>query len=398
MKQSCLNCLHDNHHPLGITLIDNICSGCYTHLEKNTIDWQLREEALFNITSSAIKQSPSSSIYDCVIPIRGDAEDYFVVEKVLDLHLNPLLVAVNDYFFNDLGWHNLHNLITIFDLDSQLYTPNIFEYKELVSTSFRKYLHVLYPSLSLNASYPVHVAIERQIPLVIWGQCQPIEQVGKFSHVDSVEMTQWSQIEHDRLGLDIENVVGNGAQLNPSNLVYYEYPSQAVRLGSKAPLGIYLSNFFRWDPLVQNHSILKFGFKPQFQSATFDPYDRAGSSIYYTAHELSRLNRHGYRKVRDHLNREIRHGRVNRVSALKIYDYYFSSKIYLKSFFRWLDISDSGIEWIYQHLLSKHIPILSNEPCHTTTPIPDFLPPKIKDLIYLSHLPQSDYIAFGKGI
>ena len=110
MKQSCLNCLHDNHHPLGITLIDNICSGCYTHLEKNTIDWQLREEALFNITSSAIKQSPSSSIYDCVIPIRGDAEDYFVVEKVLDLHLNPLLVAVNDYFFNDLGWHNLHNI------------------------------------------------------------------------------------------------------------------------------------------------------------------------------------------------------------------------------------------------------------------------------------------------
>ena len=89
----------------------------------------------------------------------------------------------------------------------------------------------------------VHVAIERNIPLIIWGQLQPLEQVGKFSHYDSVEMTKWSQIEHDRIGLSIQQVIGNGAQLNPKLLYYYDYPPQTVRLGRRAPRGIYLSNY-----------------------------------------------------------------------------------------------------------------------------------------------------------
>ena len=172
---------------------------------------------------------------------------------------------------NDIGWHNLHNLITVFDLDSQIYSPNLYNYKELVATSFRKHQHILYPSLSLNASYPVHVAIERNIPLIIWGQSQPIEQVGKFSHLDSVEMTKWSQIEHDRIGYNVDQVLGNGAHLNPKSLFYYDYPPKTVTLGLRAPKGIYLSNFLSWDPLKQNHSMLQYGFKPQQETATFDP-------------------------------------------------------------------------------------------------------------------------------
>ena len=118
-------------------------------------------------------------------------------------------------------------------------------------------------------------------------------------------MTEWSQIEHDRLGLTMDEMIGNGAQLNPNSLGYYQFPSNKLS-SRKGVLGIYLSNFMRWDPLAQNHSIMKYGFKPQIESATFDPYERAGSSVYYTAHEISRLLRHGYRKVRDHLNREIK--------------------------------------------------------------------------------------------
>ena len=103
-------------------------------------------------------------------------------------------------------------------------------------------------------------------------------------------MTKWSQIEHCELVI-IDQLIGNGAQLNPQNLIYYEYPKQAIRLGRKSPI-VYLSNFYRWDPLKQNNSILKYGL-PQFEISTFDPYERAGSSVYYTVHELSR-SRHGY--------------------------------------------------------------------------------------------------------
>lgn len=398
MNTKCRNCLHDDKHPFGITYIDNLCLGCHTHEEKNDIDWDQRYEKLLKIVAKSKKSKSSQSIYDCIIPVKGIAEDYYVVEQVLGLDLSPLLVAINDYFFNDIGWHNLHNLITVFDLDSQVYSPNLSTYKEFVVTSFRKYRHILYPSLSLNASYPIHVAIERNIPLIIWGQLQPIEQVGKFSHLDSVEMTKWSQIEHDRIGLDIDEAIGNGAQLNPKSLFYYDYPTQTVRLGSRAPKGIYLSNYLRWDPLKQNHSMLKYGFKPQKESATFDPYERAGSSVYYTAHEISRLCRHGYRKVRDHINREIRHSRIPNDIAPLIYNHYCTKKINVNPFFDWLGVSKSGKEWIFQHLLGKYEDLIEDCSDSEIFSAPDCLPRVVLNMIDSSHCPSQEFISFGKGI
>lgn len=398
MTLSCSNCLHGGAHPFGITFIDNICSGCFTHQEKDYLDWHSRRDTLMRIAESAIKSRSKGSTYDCIVPVRGVAEDYFVVEQVLNLGLIPLLVAINDYFYNDLGWRNLHNLITVFDLDSQIFSPNIHEYKELVSTSFRKYLHILYPSLSLNASYPIHVAIERSIRLIIWGQLQPLEQVGKFSHLDVVEMTKWSQIEHDRLGYDIDQVVGNGAQLNPKHLFYYDYPAKSLRLGSKAPIGIYLSNYLRWDPLKQNYSTLKYGFKPQLESSTFDPYERAGSSVYYAAHEISRFYRHGYRKVRDHINREIRHGRLNRETGLEIYQFYYPRKVDLNPFFDWLGVTCSGREWIYQHLLGKHTHLIHHESMPSSYSMPPCLPDSIRDMVDTSFYSDADFLFYQKGI
>ena len=125
MNKKCSNCLHHDKHPFGISYVDDICLGCHTHEEKNDIDWSQRYEKLMQIVAISKKSKTSHSIYDCIIPVRGVAEDYYVVEQVLYLELNPLLVAINDYFFNYICWHNLHNLITVFDLDSQVYSPNL---------------------------------------------------------------------------------------------------------------------------------------------------------------------------------------------------------------------------------------------------------------------------------
>ena len=112
----CKKCLYKEDHPFGITFKDGICSGCITHAEKDNLDWVPIQDSLLSLIYKYKKLSKSH--YDCLIPVKGDAEDYFVVSKVLEMDLKPLLVSVNDYFLNDIGWHNLHNLITYFDLDS----------------------------------------------------------------------------------------------------------------------------------------------------------------------------------------------------------------------------------------------------------------------------------------
>jgi N-acetyl sugar amidotransferase len=383
----CKSCLYTTDHPFGLTLNNEFCSGCITHKEKYRIDWELKYQELKKIAYWA---KDKSKIYDCVVPVIGDAEDYYVVSKVLELDLNPLIVSVNSYFLNDIGWSNLQNLITHFDLDSWIYNPEIQTYKELIRTSLRKYNHMYLPWLQLHTSFPVHVAKKKKIPLIVWGGNQAIEQVGKFSHDDKVEMSSWSRVEHDLFGNDIENLIGNGAQVNERKVNYYRYPS--VSSLGKDIKGIYLSNYMRWDPLKQNHSIIGYGFKPEKNLYTFDPYERAGSSIYYHVHDLLKFERLGYRKITDHVNREIRHGRITRNEGVILRNEYAENIPDIMPFFRWLDMSQSGIDWFIKHRLKnlQHV--------HSEREIDISRFPKIDSLLPKQNTSSTKFINFAKGI
>ena len=390
----CKACLYTTDHPFGLTLTDGLCSGCITHKEKYSIDWDGKYQELKNIANWAKDRSKT---YDCVVPVVGDAEDYYVVSKVLELDLNPLIVSVNSYFLNDIGWSNLQNLITHFDLDSWIYNPEIHTYKELIRTSLRKYNHMYLPWLQLHTSFPVHVAKEKQIPLVVWGANQAVEQVGKFSHHDKAEMSSWSRVEHDLFGNDIETLMGNGAQVNERKINYYRYPS--ISSLGKSIKGVYLSNYMFWDPIKQNHSTISFGFKPETNSYTFDPYERAGSSVYYGIHDLLKFERRGYRKVMDHITRETRHGRVSNSERIQLHDMYSNQKLdsnELKEFFDWLGVTDSGFDWFMSHKMLRSQELIACQKSEKIE-IPE-LPKKLQGLVSTGHAPVNRYQKFYKGI
>ena len=391
MENSCNKCLYDKNHPFGFSINDKTCTGCSTHDEKYQINWDKKKLELEELLE---KYKNKSKTYDCIVPVVGDAEDYYVVSKVLELGLKPLIVSVNDYFKNDIGWYNLQNLITHFDLDSIIYNPDIRVYKDLVRTSLRKYDHVLLPFLTLHTSFPVHIAYERKIPLIIWGQNQAVEQVGKFSHYDKVEMSEWSRKEHDLFTTDIDTLIGNGAQVDIRSLNYYNYPNINA-LSKRKVKGIYLSNYFKWDPLKQNNSTLEFGFKAQKNNSSFDIYERAGSSVYYEFHDLLKLKRVGYRKVRDQLVREIRHGRINKEEAIILEKKYNSSKVDIYEFFKWLDMSKSGIEWFILHRLNGFENMFNNNEEIIDIKISS---PMITKLIEEPSMVKEKFLLFDKGL
>ena len=391
MKKKCILCGYTNLHPFGFSFKGEICLGCITHDEKYKLDWHERLNKLKKI----IKETKTSSIYDCIIPVLGDAEDYYVVSEVLKLKINPLLVSVNSYFLNDIGWQNLHNLITYFDLDSVVYNPDINTYKELIRTSMRKYKHVLLPFIQLHTSFPVHIAKNRGIPLIIWGGNQSVEQVGKFSHFDEVEMTKWSRKEHDLFNIDVDTLIGNGAQVNERHLYYYYYPK--IKDLGKNIRGIYLSNYLKWDPLKQNHSTLKFGFQPELSDSTFDIYERAGSSVYYSIHDVLKFERNGYRKINDHVAREIRHKRITPLEGQLIVSNKINKKVFVKPFFDWLGVTKTGYKWYIDHMLINSKKLISNEKILFDFS-KDYLPLTITSYLVEAQKSKEELITFGKGI
>lgn len=388
----CSVCLYSASHPFGISDKGGVCSGCINHEEKDLLKWNDRYTKLCTLIKQKTKKKGK---YDCVVPVVGDAEDFYVLSKVIELKLNPLVVCVNDYFKNDIGWHNLHQLITYFDVDSIVFNPDMRDYKELIRSSLRKYDHLYLPFLQLHTAFPVHVAFDRKIPLVIWGQNQATEQVGKFSHLDAVQMSRWSRREHDVLGVEVDELIGTGAQLNERNLNYYRYPSPLSLVGERVT-GIYLSNYLRWDPLNQNRSTIKYGFHPQTNSSSYDIYERAGSSVYYHLHDLLKLKRVGYRKVTDHLSRDIRHGRISYQAAVKVEEIFAKSKVDIKPFFDWLGVSNTGYEWYVKHKLRGFEHLLMEESSAPDAKV--VLPPEISELLGVSHRPRVEFVLFGKGI
>jgi hypothetical protein len=336
----CLQCLDDISHPIG-QIINNagLCTGCMTHKEKDTIDWGKKWSKLEK-KCVEISKKGGSDTYDCIIPLNTDAEDYYIVELALKLKLRPLLLYVNSYFGTDLSWKNLHNLEASFDLDLITFNPNINTYKEGVRTSLRKYNSIYWPYQALKTAYPIRLALDMNIPLILWGGLQATEQTGKFSHNDEIEMSGWGRSQHDLFAIDEVDFFGTGAQISNSEQFHYTYPD--LKKASKVT-GIYLSNYVRWDPWKQNHDMLKFGFTPEKSQYTFDQYERAGSSVFYGVHDLLRLEKHGYLKVRDQLSREIRHGRISKVNAEKLYLKYLNKNINIKPFFDWIGATESGL-------------------------------------------------------
>ena len=78
----CKRCLYPVNHPYGMILDhEGVCSGCRVHEEKDTLDWSSRFTKLESITRSNKKRVKGRG-FDCIIPVTGGGDSYFIVHTV----------------------------------------------------------------------------------------------------------------------------------------------------------------------------------------------------------------------------------------------------------------------------------------------------------------------------
>ena len=184
----CKKCLYSENHPLGITFDDfGVCSGCTIHLEKDQIDWNARKAKLVEFIQDF--RCKNGSNYDCIVPVSGARDSYFIVHVVKnELKLNPLLVSYNQIYNTPVGIRNLAYLRTIMNCDFMQQTVNPEAVKRITKCTLDKigsmYWHI-YGSNCLSSS--TRSKIKNTINHL--GVHQGCDQVGMFSHLDEVEMT-----------------------------------------------------------------------------------------------------------------------------------------------------------------------------------------------------------------
>ena len=205
--QLCNRCLYSSIHPLKITFNqDGICSGCLIHEEKDLIDWNEREGKLKKIFAEYKNRSGKN--YDCIIPVSGARDSYFIVHKTKNIYgMNPLLVTYNKQYNTPVGVRNLANLRIKFNCDIMTLTVSPKIVKRITRGTLRKLGSMYWHCLAGQTVFPVQIAVNLNIPLIVWGAHQGVDQVGMFSHLDEVEMTRKYRKEHDLMGYEAKDLI-----------------------------------------------------------------------------------------------------------------------------------------------------------------------------------------------
>lgn len=383
----CKTCLYTNNHPLGISFNEEgICSGCTLHFEKNSLDWNERKSLLRSLTDVY----RGSGVYDCIIPVSGGQDSFFTVHYVVnELKLRPLLVNFNRIFNSREGIFNLHQLRSRFGLDLYQLTLNPLVARRVIQTTLSNLGTLNWFWIAGQTSLPVRMARDLNVPLVIWGAHQGVEQVGMFSHLDNVEMTRRYRKEHDLMGIDEGEIFKYDCAFKKSEITQLAYPSDKEII-EKEIRGIYLSNFVRWDPYEQHKFVSRrYGYKGRLSSRTYYKFDNPDCVAYMSLQDELKQTKFGYGKVTDQLCREIRHGRITKEEAL-VKNAKYLSKTDKRSIFQFLSWLGAN-ERVYELLKLNFSP-------NFTSSLNNFVKAQEIGQRKVKERKDKDFDVFGKGI
>jgi hypothetical protein len=171
-------------------------------------------------------------------------------------------------------------------------------------------------------TYPIREAVEKKIPLMIWGEHGFSDLGGMHSYNDFVEFTYRHRHEHGLRGYEWNNIMGKAAEygefIKEGEMNPWKYPSDD-EISAVGVRGIYLSNFVCWDanmhgPLMQE----LYGWEP-----SPEPFDRTYRTMSNLddmhengVHDLMKFVKFGYGRCTDHCCKDIRAGIMTREEAV----------------------------------------------------------------------------------
>lgn len=352
----CKRCLYPENHPLHLTFDEEgVCSGCRVHEEKDILDWNGRAEKLRKILNQF--RSSGRSTYDCIIPVSGARDSYFIVHTVKNVFgMKPLLVTYNKHYNTEIGIRNLAYLRTIFDCDIMTLTVKYPTVRKITAATLRLLGSIYWHCIAGQTVFPVQVAVRMKIPLIVWGVHQGCDQVGMFSHLDEVEMTRKYRKDHDLMGYEAEDLVRQAMLVNYDDVRSFIYPhdKEIEKVGLR---GIYLSNYIRWDSKRQHEEMIRlYGYESFPQTRTFDTYNDVDCYNYSDVHDYIKFLKYGYGKVTDHACREIRLKRLTREEGIELVRRYQDKEPEnQKLFLDWMKITENGFYYFIDRQRDKQI-------------------------------------------
>jgi N-acetyl sugar amidotransferase len=319
-----------------------VCDGC-SKIQVKT-NWKLRLEEFKKLVTNIKKKQKN---YDCLIPVSGGKDSTWQVLVAKKFGLKILCVTWRSPARNKLGQSNLDNLIRLgvdhidFSIDKNIE-------KNFIKKTFVKFGNPLIPMhLALHA-IPTRIAIEKDIPLILWGENSAYEYGGHKSFKGKSMNNKWRKVFGVNEGKPINYWLDKN--LTERDLYPYKIPD-TKKINEKKIKEVFLGYYFEWSPKKIFDISKKFGFKSAKKPKTgFYKFADIDDSFLITIHHYMKWYKFGFSREWDNLSIEIRENNMSRKDAINTLENAgFKEPIKeIDLFCKYLDITKSDFDKIIE--------------------------------------------------
>ncbi len=315
MLKYCNNCVMPITKPDLHFDEEGTCIACRNFDDRRHVDWSTRRAELDRILDKY--KSKDSSNWDCIIPVSGGKDSTYQVIKMKELGMNPLCVTATTCHLSEIGRKNIENIKQL-GVDYIEFTVNPNVRRTLNKIGLTQVGDISWPEHVAIFTIPIKMAVNFNIPLIVWGENSQNEYGGPASEAEnSILDRRWLEEFGGLLGLRVSDLIGIEG-LTKKDLLAFDYPSDED-LRRVGVTGIFLGHYIPWDGLsnaliASAHGFTSLSHSVEGSMVTYENLDNYQTGI----HDYFKFLKFGFGRATDLACLHLRRGRISREDALSI--------------------------------------------------------------------------------
>lgn len=362
MLKKCTNCgLPETYETIEFDG-EGVCNICrQKEYRDKSIDWADRKTQLDEL----IEQYRGKHEYDCIIPFSGGKDStYTLYYLIKEYKIKPLVIQFNHGFFRPNLIKNNERTFKKLGVDVLSFTPNWKVVKRLMLESLIRKGDFCWHCHTGICSYPMHVAIKYDVPLIFWGE-PTTEYTAYYDYKDN-KIEEHNEEKFNRIGNigitadDMEGMISHDFDLDPRDLTPFSYPKlrDLKKLGYRS---VCLGSFIPWDTKSNSKLIMDElgwqGDEVEGMPPELYKYEKIECQFQGVRDYIKYLKR-GYSRVSQMIALDIRNGRISKEEAFALVDKYEGKKpASLELFLEYLELTEDEFNKIVLNtVVAPHMP------------------------------------------
>jgi N-acetyl sugar amidotransferase len=315
MIRYCKHCIMPETKPDLHIDEEGVCNACRSYEGRKEIDWKVRKGDLLRILERY--RSKDGSNYDCIVPVSGGKDSHYQVITMLELGMTPLCVTSSTDKLSEIGRYNIENLKRL-GVDYVEVTTNPVVRRKINYLALTEIGDISWPEHVTIFTIPVRIAVQMQIPLIVWGENSQNEYGGPAGAAENNTLTRrWLEEFGGLLGLRVSDLVRQNI-VRQQDLVQYTYPTDdgLQRVGVT---GIFLGYYVPWDGyhnalVAQAHGFRTYHRAVEGSLVNYENLDNCQTGI----HDYFKFLKFAFGRATDLACMHVRRGRITRQEAVQL--------------------------------------------------------------------------------